>query len=96
MKGDRAHNPVISAILDGIAAVAFVAGGIMLLAAIVKEYWVCAIGASAIVTGLLFVTLAEIVCSLARANNQREHLLSQLQQNAKALQWIVDELSRKK
>jgi hypothetical protein len=49
-----------------------------------------------IVTGLLFVALAEIVRSLARANDQRAHLLTQLQQNAKALQWIVDELSRKK
>jgi hypothetical protein len=96
MKADRAENPVISAILDGIAAVVFVAGGLMLLAVIWKEYWVCAIGASAIVTGLLFVALAEIVRSLARANNQREHLLSQLQQNAKGLQWIIDELSRKK
>jgi len=68
----------------------------MLLALITKEYWVCAIGTSVIVTGLLFVALAEIVRSLARANDQRAHLLSQLQQNAKALQWIIDELSRKK
>jgi hypothetical protein len=96
MKADRAHNPVISAILDGVAALCFIAGGVMLLALITKEYWVCAIGASVIVTGLLFVALAEIVRSLARANDQRAHLLSQLQQNAKALQWIIDELSRKK
>ena len=68
----------------------------MLLALITKEYWVCAIGTSVIVTGLLFVALAEIVRSLARANDQRAHLLSRLQQNAKALQWIIDELSRKK
>jgi hypothetical protein len=96
MKADRAHNPVISAILDGVAALCFIAGGLMLLALILKEYWVCASGASVIVTGLLFVALAEIVRSLARANDQRAHLLTQLQQNAKALQWIVDELSRKK
>jgi hypothetical protein len=96
MKADRAHNPVISAILDGVAALCFIAGGVMLLALITKEYWVCAIGASVIVTGLLFVALAEIVRSLASANDQRAHLLSQLQQNAKALQWIIDELSRKK
>jgi TM2 domain-containing membrane protein YozV len=74
MKGDRAHNPVISAILDGIAAVAFVAGGIMLLAAIVKEYWVCAIGASAIVTGLLFVARSGNR-SLARAREQSARAL---------------------
>jgi len=96
MKADRAENPVISAILDGIAAVVFVAGGLMLLAVIVKDYWVCAIGASAIVTGLLFVALAEIVRSLARANRQRERLVSQLQENAKALQWIIDNLNRPK
>jgi hypothetical protein len=43
MKADRAHNPVISAILDGVAALCFIAGGLMLLALILKEYWVCAI-----------------------------------------------------
>ena len=96
MKADRAHNPVISRILDGVAMLCFIAGGLMLLAVITKEYWVCAIGASMIVTGLLFVALAEIVRSLVRANDQRAHLLSQFQQNAKGFQWIIDELSRKK
>ena len=96
MKTDRARNPVISAILDGVAAVCFIAGVVMLLALITKEYWVCAIGASVIITGLLFVALAEIVRSLARANQQREQLVRQLQENAKALQWIIDNLNRPK
>ena len=76
MKADRAHNPVISAILDGVAALCFIAGGVMLLALITKDYWICAIGASVIVTGMLFVALAEIVRSLVRANDQRASLLT--------------------
>jgi hypothetical protein len=96
MKADRPHNPAISAILDGVATLFFVVGAVMLLAVITKDYWICAIGASVILTGVVFVALGEIVRSLARPNDQRAHLLSQLQENAKALQWIVDELSRKK
>jgi len=82
MNASPERNPPISVALDAVGALNLIAGALLMLSIIVKEYWLFGIGVSALVAGVVFIALGDIVRSLARANQQRERLLSQFQENA--------------
>jgi hypothetical protein len=94
---DEFRDPGIATAFDVIATLSLIGGILFSFALLTKEYALALLGVSAIVNAMIMFGFAAVIRNVARiawrsekAHEQREALLSQARENAKALQWLVD------
>jgi len=96
-QAEQFRDPGIVTAFDVIAMLSLIGGILLSLALFNKEYALGLLGISAIVNAVITFGFAAVIRNTAqlawhskRAHEQREALLSQARENAKALQWLVD------
>lgn len=91
-KREQIRQPGIVTALRVVAMLEIIAGGFLCIGLLGSgsERVFGAVGISGIIAGIFSFGFAAVIGALNKANVQREHIADQLRENAKALQWLID------
>jgi hypothetical protein len=96
-QAEQFRDPGIVTAFDVVAMLSLIGGIFLSLALFTKEYTLALLGISAVVNAVIMFGFAAVIRNVAKiawhsakAHEQREALLSQARENAKALQWLVN------